>query len=125
MPLFFIVSGILMKDASAKVITVKILKRLLIPYVIIVSICFFLGFSIRLIVDDESVNCNMIKQQLIGVLTASDFKYHDNFSGAMWFCVALAWIQFFFAVTNRYLRLCAIMGGGNSYVYRKYIAIKI
>lgn len=124
MPLFFIISGMLMKDSSFDVIGRRIIKRLLIPYVLICGLCSFIGFGMMMLRDDFDVSISIYLHQLLAVLTAGDFNDNDRFSAPMWYCVALAWIQIFFSVLGLKARICAVMVGivimhmGNFFPFR-------
>ena len=112
MPLFFIVSGMLMKETELIMAVQKISKRLLVPYVLICCIATVLGFSIWLLGNNHP-NIGVLIHQIKSILMVSDSGYYDLFSSAMWFCIALAWIQLLFAVSfnKPIVRISALVGG--------------
>lgn len=124
MPLFFIISGMLMKESSIATVLYKVLNRLIIPYMLVCGICFIAGLGIYYL-DDYSIDFSFLKTQLMGILSATDLngKGRDYFSSAMWFCIALAWIQLYFTFSNKAGKLCAMLGGGISDVCGKCSSI--
>lgn len=112
MPLFFIISGLLIKEDHISAVFKKVVYRLVIPYALICGICMVLGCLIS-VCRGDTINLPVLKNQFWAYVSASDLfnKGFDKFSSAMWFCYALAWIQLCYAGLNKYWKICAVLGG--------------
>lgn len=110
MPLFFIISGMLMKDVGFKVVVPRVLNRLIVPYISLCTISTIIGIIIYTL-RGIPFNLALIKSQMMSIFMVSDHGYFDCFSSAMWFCIALAWIQIFFPISGNIMRFCLAMVG--------------